>query len=80
MNAIFILFLNQYSNGYGRTKFIGPLPEVFAILVTFVFTVTIINTILGWYYVGKPPISDLYTTSSETSTSPGIGTTREEGD
>ncbi|MFC7157833.1 hypothetical protein ACFQPA_20630 [Halomarina halobia] len=60
------MYLQAYTNGGGRGQFLFGLPEAFVVLVTFVFVVTGSNAAFGWYYLGKPDLSQLYTPESGT--------------
>lgn len=59
-NIALIGYLRVYTGGRGADSFVFGLPEAFVVLVGFVFTVTAINAFLGWYYLGKPHISEIY--------------------
>lgn len=60
-NIAFLGYLYIYTNGGGKGQFLFGLPEVFVVLVGFVFVVTLINAALAWYYLGKPDVAELYT-------------------
>lgn len=66
-NVVLLAYLYTYSNGGGKGEFLFGLPEAFVVLVGFTFTVTLVNSAMGWYYLGKPSLSELYTPESQPS-------------
>jgi hypothetical protein len=66
-NVALLAYLYTYSNGGGKGEFLFGLPEAFVVLVGFAFTVTLVNSAMGWYYLGKPSLSELYTPESQPS-------------
>lgn len=59
-NLVFVAYLLRYTGGGGRGQFIGGLPEVFVYLVVLVGLVLLTNATLGWYYLGKPDIGQVF--------------------
>lgn len=57
-NVGLVLYLQSYREAAGR--FLFGLPEAFVVLVIFVFFVTGANATFGWYYLGKPDVSDVF--------------------
>lgn len=57
-NVGLVVYLQTFNEAAGR--FVFGLPEAFVVLVLFVFGVTGANAALGWYYLGKPNVSDVY--------------------
>lgn len=62
-NIGLILYLQTFNDAAGRIMF--GLPEAFVVLVLFVFGVTTANAAFGWYYLGKPNISDVFNPETE---------------
>jgi hypothetical protein len=65
-NFLFLGYLMTYTGGGGEGRFIGILPEAFVTLTVLVFGITIVNAILGWWYLGKPDISEVFRTGEPT--------------
>lgn len=63
-NVGLIIYLQSYTDTADRFMF--GLPEAFVVLVVFVFSVTGANAAFGWYYLGKPDITDVFKPESET--------------
>jgi hypothetical protein len=57
-NVGLVRYLQAFSEASER--FIFGLPEAFVVLVLFVFAVTGANAVFGWYYLGKPNVSDVF--------------------
>lgn len=57
-NVGLIVYLQSYRDAAER--FLFGLPEAFVVLVVFVFAVTAANAAFGWYYLGKPDVSDFF--------------------
>ncbi|QCC49075.1 hypothetical protein [Halobellus limi] len=75
-NAFLVGYVYTYTNGGGTGRFVAGLPEAFVVFVVFVFGVTAFNTAYAWYFLGKPPVSELFTPEapvSEQQTSPESG-------
>lgn len=70
-NVGLVLYVQSYRDAAGR--FLFGLPEAFVVLVVFVFAVTGANATFGWYYLGKPDISDVFGSGSEVE--PNVETT-----
>jgi hypothetical protein len=66
LNLIFVAFLLAYSGGGGEMQFIGMLPEGFTVLIGIVGLAFISHSIFGWYYLGKPDLSQIYTPEKPT--------------
>lgn len=66
-NGFLLGYVYSYTDGGGTGRFIAGLPEAFVVFVVFVFGVTAFNTVFSWYYLGKPPVSELFTPESPVS-------------
>lgn len=68
-NLVFILYLFSYSSGGGKGEFIGLFPEAFVTLTALVGVVVVTNALLGWYYLGKPDVTEVYKSEAPTQES-----------
>lgn len=69
-NLVFAGYLVTYTGGGGTGEFIGIFPEAFVVLVVLVGVIVLLNAVLGWYYLGKPDLSEVYKPEAPTKERP----------
>lgn len=75
-NLVFVAYLSRYT-GTAPDRFLFGFPESFVVLVAFVFLVTGGNAAFGWYYLGKPDVSRIYSSGSGETPDPSTQSARE---
>jgi len=68
-NLVFVAYLSRYTQT-SPDRFLFGFPESFVVLVAFVFLVTGGNVALGWYYLGKPDVSRIYSSGRKDAPEP----------